>query len=102
MPEEAPSQEAEAPSKSRSEERRQEGSVSRDSRTDDGASDSDARPRARALYNQALAAAGKDDCVTVVRLAAQVRKLDVDFYDDVFARNAKLRACMGSKNAVKK
>ena len=88
-PEEESGADMEAPSDSASE-RRQEKAAS------------DARTRARSLYRQALIAAGKDECAAVVELATRVRRLDAGFYDDVFARDAKLRDCMRSKNAVKK
>jgi hypothetical protein len=56
-----------------------------------------ARADASALWKRAFTAARTDDCMTVRELDAQVRDLDLEFHDVVFARDAAIARCLATR-----
>ena len=46
------------------------------------------------LLRSARNAAGRGDCATVVEIDIQMRKIDADFHDTVFVRDAALARCL--------
>ncbi|NVB82599.1 MAG: hypothetical protein HOV81_29735, partial [Kofleriaceae bacterium] len=57
----------------------------------------DARAEAGVLWKRAAAAARTDDCATVRELEPQIRDLDVELHDVVFARDVGIARCLATR-----
>ncbi|HEY5925870.1 MAG TPA: hypothetical protein VIV11_29485 [Kofleriaceae bacterium] len=56
-----------------------------------------ARAEAGTLWKRAFAAARADDCMAVRELDPQIRDLDVEFHDVVFARDVAIASCLAAR-----
>lgn len=59
----------------------------------------EARAEAGRLWKRSAAAARADDCATVRELDPQIRDLDLEFHDTVFARDVAIARCLASTMA---
>jgi hypothetical protein len=57
----------------------------------------DARAEAGVLWKRAAVAARADDCATVRELDPQIRDLDVELHDVVFARDVGIARCLATR-----